>query len=194
MYTIFTDKTEDFKCKIAVEGSQLSETIARLVIESDHVSLLFEGKIDSEGNCTVPIKKLKNLLPESSTGKMKLEVIAEDTFFSPWEDEYIVKTNKKVTVEMVTPSEPIKESKVKVEVIPQGTNKKNPIVEKKEPPKVINHGKVLSEQLKKEGIKISNIVENKSKVVKLIKEHIIKYNLNVNSSELLDDILKNMSF
>lgn len=194
MYTIYTDKTEDFKCKIAVEGSQLSETIARLVIESHHISLLFEGKIDSDGNCTVPIKKLKNLLPEGGTGIMKLEVISEDTFFSPWEDEYTVKTNKKVTVEMVTPSEPIKENKIKVEVIPQSSVKKQSIIEKKETPKNDNHGKILSEQLTKLGITISNITENKIKVVKLINEYTIKNNLKLNSATLLDDILNNLNF
>jgi len=190
MYTIFTDKTEDFKCKIAVEGSQLSETIARLVIESDHVSLLFEGKIDSDGNCTVPIKKLKNLIPEGTTGTMKLEVISEDTFFSPWEDEYTVKTNKKVTVEMVTPSEPIKESKIKVEVIPQSSVKKQPVIEKKE----VNHGKVLSEELSKKGITISNIAENKLKVVHIIKEYATKNNIKYNTRTLLDEILKHLTF
>ena len=51
MYKLYTDKSEDFKCKIGVEGTNINETFARLVIESKDVNLMFEGKIDSEEAC-----------------------------------------------------------------------------------------------------------------------------------------------
>lgn len=194
MYVIYTDKSEEFKCKIGVEGSKLSETIARLVIESEDVNLLFEGKIDSKGNCTVPIKKMKNYLSEGSSGKMKLEVISEDTFFSPWEDEYSVKTNKKVTVEVTSSKETLKENRIKVEVIPQSSKKETPIIESKEVNKPINHGKVISDRLRKKGITISNLVENKNDVISIIKEYSEKNNLKLNAKTLLDDIINNLSF
>ena len=54
-------------------------------------------------------------------GKIKLEVIAENTVFVPWEDDFKVKMSKKVTVQVPnshkkeTPQS-IKESKVSVRV------------------------------------------------------------------------------
>ena len=64
-YKLYTDKTETFKCKIHLEGAELTEAKSRLVIESPKFNLLFEGTIDKNGNCEVPIKKLKNVLKEN---------------------------------------------------------------------------------------------------------------------------------
>lgn len=198
MYTIYTDKSEDFKCKIAVEGSKLNETVARLVIESNDVSLLFEGKIDSEGFCTVPIKRIKKVFSEGDSGKMRLEVIAEDTFFSPWEDEYTVKTNKKVTVEMINPENTIKESKSRVQVAvtpqpqsKQETTEKQVVVEKNGS---IDHGKVISGLLSEKGITITNIGEKRGEMAKVIKEYSTKNKLKLDNDILIDEILDNLRF
>ena len=61
MYKLFTDKTELFECNVKLEGASLKNSQARLIIESEEVNLLFNGKIDSTGKCTIPIKKLKGL-------------------------------------------------------------------------------------------------------------------------------------
>lgn len=194
MYKLYTDKSEDFKCKIGVEGTNLNETFARLVIESEDVNLLFEGKIDKEGNCVVPIKKLRNLIPEGNTGKMKLEVIAEDTFFSPWEDEYEVDASKKVTVEVEQKEkEPIKENRIKVNVVTPTPQPKDNIVEtKKQASKSVNHGQVISKILSEQGVTLSNIKENKTKIIKTIKEYSTKHSLKTNTSTLLDEIINNL--
>ena len=42
-YKLYTDKTETFKCKIHLEGAELTEAKSRLVIESSKFNLLFEG-------------------------------------------------------------------------------------------------------------------------------------------------------
>jgi len=102
MYTFYTDKQEVFECKLDLEGAKLSDSKVRLVLESSNYNLMFYGKIDENGKCQIPVKKLKSLLAETDTGKVKLEVIAEDTFFEPWNDTYNVKTSKKVTVEVVS--------------------------------------------------------------------------------------------
>lgn len=194
MYTLYTDKSEDFKCKIDVEGTKLSETRARLVIEGKDISLLFEGKIDSEGNCVVPIKKLKNLLSEDENGTMRLEVIAEDTFFSPWEDDFTIKTNKKVTVEVFNnDKDVIKETKIAVKVeMPSKQTTKKPvekvIVEEK------NHGKIISEILDKKGVKLTNIKENQKMITNFIKDYVIENKVDVNSDDLLDEILNNLKY
>ena len=60
MYKLFTDKAELFECDIKIEGSSLSKSTARLVVETNDYSLMFNGSITSDGKCKVPIKKLLN--------------------------------------------------------------------------------------------------------------------------------------
>jgi hypothetical protein len=199
MYTLYTDKSEDFKCKIDVEGTKLSETRARLVIEGKDISLLFEGKIDSDGNCTVPIKKLKNLLSEEEKGTMRLEVIAEDTFFSPWEDDFTIKTNKKVTVEVFNnDKDVIKETKIGVKVDVQPTKEVIKPTSKKTVEKVIveekNHGKIISEILDKKGVKLTNVKENQKMITNFIKEYVIENKVGLSNNELLDEIINNLKY
>ena len=47
-----------------------------------------------------PIKKLKGLLEGNAKGEIKLEVIAEDTYFTPWKSEFVVEASKTLTVEV----------------------------------------------------------------------------------------------
>ena len=95
-YKLFKDKSEDFICDIAVEGVNQNDTEVRLIVESDDWTLMFTGEIKN-GKCIIPIKKL-NILNEGQTGNIKLEVNADGNLFTPWEDKYIVKVSKKVTV------------------------------------------------------------------------------------------------
>ena len=114
MYKLFTDKSELFECDIKLEGASLSKSKARLVVETSDYSLLFDGSISSKGKCEIPIRKLKGLIDENTTGNIRLEVIAEDTFFTPWESDFEVDASKKVTVEVKsqTTKKPIVETKV----------------------------------------------------------------------------------
>ena len=100
MYKLFTDKTELFECNISLQGASLKKSKARLVVETPEYSLLFNGTISKGGKCEIPIKKLKGLIDENTSGNIRLEVIAEDTFFTPWESDFVVETSKKVTVEV----------------------------------------------------------------------------------------------
>ena len=84
MYKLYTDKQETFECDLFLEGADLKKSSARIVIESKDLTLMFKGTIDKNGNCKVPIKKLKGLMSENTTGDIKLEVIAEDTLIEPW--------------------------------------------------------------------------------------------------------------
>jgi len=201
MYTLYTDKVENFKCSIDVEGASLSETDVRLVLQSDKLNLLYEGTIDASGTCSIPIDKLKNVLKEGTEGTMRLEVIAEDTFFSPWEDSFTVETNKKVTVEVLSSTKtPIKENSIKVKV-----NKVEPIVEKKDsqdPPvtkQVVKEVKRLGPDatlilrlLDKKGINKDNISENLDVANKLVTNYSKKYNVN-NPNQLLITVLNNVN-
>ena len=100
MYKLFTDKTEVFECDIKLSGASLDKSNVRLVVESTDVNLLFKGKIDSTGKCRVPVKRLSGLLGETTRGTLRLEVIADDTYFTPWKSDFVVETSKKVNVEV----------------------------------------------------------------------------------------------
>jgi len=107
MYKLYTDKQETFECDIQLEGASLTNSTARLIIETEDLALLFKGNINASGKCTIPVKKLKGLLGESAKGNIKLEVIAEDTYFTPWESQFEVDTSKKVTVEVKSQQTPV---------------------------------------------------------------------------------------
>ena len=118
MYKLFTDKTELFECDIKLEGASLKDSQARLLIESENLNLIFKGTIDASGKCQIPVRKLKGLLDEDISGDIKLEVIAEDTYFVPWESKFTVDTSKKITVEVKSQQSTavLMESKLKVSV------------------------------------------------------------------------------
>lgn len=96
-YKVYADKAETFSCDIELEGANLKDTEVRLVLESDNWNLMFPGEIDRNGKVTIPIRKL-NIFEEGTKGKIKMEVIAEGTVFTPWEDDFEVKMSKKVMV------------------------------------------------------------------------------------------------
>jgi hypothetical protein len=100
MYKLFTDKADTFECDVQVEGTSLKKCKARLIVETPEYSLMFKGDVDSNGKCKVPIKKLRGLINEDSKGQVRLEVIADKTFFSPWESKFEIVATRQVTVEV----------------------------------------------------------------------------------------------
>lgn len=99
-YRVLRDKTENFECNVSVEGASVNDSKARIILESESgLNLVYYGKIDSNGKCTVPIKKGLPL-NEGSTGKIRLEIIVDDQLFEGWEDSFIVETSKKVKVDV----------------------------------------------------------------------------------------------
>ena len=112
MYNLYTDKQEKFEADIELEGASLDNSTARLMVESDDWNLIFEGRVDLDGKIEIPIKKLNNILKEGDIGKLTLEVIADDTYFTPWVDDFKVLTSKKAKVE-------VNEQKQSITVKPQ---------------------------------------------------------------------------
>jgi hypothetical protein len=162
MYTLFTDKTELFECNIKLEGASLKNSQARLIIESEDINLLFKGQITSEGKCIIPIKKLKGLLEGNTKGEIKLEIIAEDTYFTPWKSEFVVEASRKLTVEVKSQdANLIIESAPKVQVsgIKETQSLADPITE---------HILKLVKLLIKEDVNINNLSIKKDKVNNII--------------------------
>ena len=182
MYKLFTDKSELFECDIKLEGASLSKSKARLVVETSDYSLLFKGEISSKGKCEIPIRKLKGLIDENTTGNIRLEVIAEDTFFTPWESDFEVDASKKVTVEVKsqTTKKPIVETKVNVKV----KNKKPTITEKQ-------HIANLFKLLIKEDINIDNISYKRNALNNIVATY-LQENSVKNTGKIINGVLKVM--
>ena len=180
MYKLFTDKSELFECDIKLQGASLKKSKARLVVETQDYSLMFNGSISKGGKCEIPIRKLKGLINEDTTGNIRLEVIAEDTYFTPWESEFEVETSKKVTVEVKsqTLKKPIVEAKVKV--------KGNTITES-EQKHVIN----LLKLLVNENINIKNISYKRNKLNNIVATYLKENTVN-NNKEVIRGVLKRL--
>ena len=181
MYKLFTDKTELFECSISLQGASLKKSKARLVVETPEYSLLFNGTISKSGKCEIPIRKLKGLIDEDTVGNIRLEVIAEDTFFTPWESDFEVETSKKVTVEIKSQTQtkkPIIEAKVKV--------KENTITNY-EQKHIIN----LLKLLVKENINIKNISFKRNKLNNIVATY-LKENTIKNTEKVINGVLKRL--
>ena len=180
MYKLFTDKTELFECNISLQGASLKKSKARLVVETQDYSLLFNGSINSNGKCEIPIRKLKGLIDEDTNGSIRLEVIAEDTFFTPWESDFEVDVSKRVTVEVKSQSakKPIVETKVNVKV----KDEKPTLTEKDH---VIN----LLKLLVKEDINIENISYKRNALNNIVATY-LQENTVKNTGKVINGVLK----
>ena len=194
MYKLYTDKPETFQCSITLQGASLSKSKIRLVVESNDLTLLFEGKIENNGKCSVPIKKLNGLLNESSKGVMKLEVIAEDTYFTPWKSDFIVETSKKLTVEVTSQNKPVIKDINTPQVIVSEVSK--PKVESKtlSSKKNIDHTDNIMKYLIKEGFTITNLNKRKERLTKILESYQKVYILNDSErSKLISEIINRLS-
>ena len=175
-YKLYTDKQENFECQIFLEGTSLSKAKARLVVESGGLNLMFNGKIDKNGKCQVPIKKLRGLLDENDNGNIKLEVIAEDTYFQPWQSEFTVDTAKKIKVEI---KEQKKSTKPKM-VVKEIKNHFDP-VEK------------VTDMLTENGVSVNTLLKNKTRIVKILKEYSDKIKFKKGSKIFIREVIKKLA-
>ena len=192
-YKLFTDKQEIFECKIHLEGASLNNASSRIVVNTSDLNLMFEGDIDKDGNCSIPIKKLKGLLGENDKGKMKLEVIADDVYFMPWESDFSVDTSKKIKVD-VKPQikSAVVESKPKV-VIEKVKNSK-PISKKpkQKPIQKINPVDRMVEVLHKQGIGVTSIYESKDKMIPVLKQYSKKLGYQKGEKKFIKEVINKL--
>ena len=183
MYKLYTDKQETFECDLFLEGADLKQSSARIIVESNDLTLMFKGTIDDKGNCKVPIKKLKGLMNENTTGDIKLEVIAEDTLIEPWQSDFIVDTAKKVTVEVKSqkPSKPqIKEStkpQVKVKSVKNYTNPINEVVN----------------MLIENNITLNKVLQNKKKIAPILQNYANTINYQGGTSKFIKEVINKLA-
>lgn len=190
MYKLFTDKIEVFECDIKLSGASIDNSNVRLVVESADVNLLFKGKIDSTGKCSVPVKRLSGLLGESTTGTLRLEVIADDTFFTPWESEFVVETSKKVTVEVKSQNKNQLVETVKPAIQVANIKNTSPAQVLKESTHIVR----ILKQLIKENITLKNLPSKKNVVNRIITNYSKKYTITESKQKrIINGIVKVLS-
>ena len=188
-YELYTDKQEIFECKITLEGASLKDARSRIVVNTPDLKLMFEGTIDNQGNCKVPIKKLRGLLGENDEGTMRLEVIAEDTYFLPWESDFIVNTSKKIKVE-VKGQEP--ENK-KTEPITENKKSKKPKMVVKEVKHSFDEVDNIVNVLHKKGINVNRLYESKQTMIPILKEYSIKTGYKKGIKNFIREVVQKLS-
>jgi hypothetical protein len=97
MFKIFKDKDRLFKCSVDVQGANINDCSARLIFEFNDQIIMYKGAINENGQCKIVIPKIKKF-EEGDSGKVTLEVIAENTLFESWKSEFEVTFDKKVNV------------------------------------------------------------------------------------------------
>jgi len=180
-YKLYTDKQETFECDLFLEGADLKNSSARILVETKDLTLLFPGTITKDGNCKVPIKKLKGLLDENTTGDIKLEVIAEDTLIEPWQSNFVVSTSKKVTVEVKSQGnkKQIKEStkpQVKIKNVKNDSNSINEIVE----------------FFKKNNITLQKVVKDKKRIVSILENYSNKIEYKGGTKKFIREVINKL--
>jgi len=182
MYKLYTDKQETFECDLFLEGADLKQSSVRLIVESEDLTLMFKGTIDKNGNCKVPIKKLKGLMGENTTGDIKLEVIAEDTLIEPWQSDFVVETAKKVTVE-------VKSQKTK----PQIKESTKPQVKVKSVKNYTNPINEMVNVLIKNDITINEVLQNKQKIAPILKNYANTINYQGGTQKFIKEVINKLA-
>jgi len=168
---LYTDKSEIFECNVSLEGASIKNSKLRAILKFDDKNLMVEGKINSNGKGKIVFPKLKNISEEGEVGKMELEVIAEDAYFQPYKEVFKVETSKKATVEVLNK----KSLKPKI------------VVEK------ITPEKELLNLLKERGITKRTLIENKSRLSKVLYNYYKETNINEGFDKFLQKVLKKLS-
>lgn len=139
MYKLLKDKNNEFQCEIRLEGASAKNAKVRLFLEGDGCEYAFNGKIEND-QCVIPLGKLKKFANLLESGKIRLEVVADDTLFVPYENNYELEAEKRVTVEVKQPEASPAKAMVEVKVAtPAPTPKveakpQQPVVKKSKDP------------------------------------------------------------
>ena len=170
MLKLYTDKSEIFECNVALEGVDIKDSKIRAILKFDDKNLMIEGKIKSGGKGEIVFPKLKGLTKEGQRGTMELEVIADDAYFQPYEENFEIKVSKKAIVEVISK----KEKKPKI------------IIEKVTPESE------LMRMLKENGITKKILVKNKSRFSPVLHNYYKEANIKEGFNVFLSKVLKRL--
>jgi len=171
MLKLYTDKKELFECNVALEGVNIKDSKIRAILKFDDKNLMIEGQIKSGGKGEIIFPKLKGLTEEGNKGKMELEVIAEDAYFQPYEEDFEVSVSKKVTVEVLNKEE--QKPKIVVERVTPETE--------------------LMKMLKENGITKKMLVKNKSRFTPVLHNYYKEANIQEGFNVFLSKVLERLN-
>ena len=163
-YKLYTDKNDEFSCEISVKNASMKNSIARLVVEADGLCLAFNGKIDGD-RCIIPIRRLKGLLEENTRGNMHLEVIVEDTYFTPWKSDFVVEEHTSVKVKVN------EEKRVSNKPMVEVKSVFKPKIQSKEAVNISVPLKEIASLCERFGIRKRNASKRKSDLSQILKEY-----------------------
>ena len=93
MYKLLRDKNNEFQCEIKLVGASEKTAKVRLFLEGVGCEYSFGGIIEGT-RCRVNMGKLKPYTSLLESGKIRLEVVADDTLFIPYESTYQIRRVK----------------------------------------------------------------------------------------------------
>lgn len=177
-YTLYTDKDTNFECKVELKGASLKNAEARLVVEADDLMLMFKGTILKGGKCVIPVTKLNRFMDENTSGEVRLEIIAEDTYFQPWKSTFKMDAARKLTVEVTNPTPEQRKPRATVKFVNDPMSKLS---------------RSIIRELGARGITLDNIKKRRPAVVRCINEQIEKSGMNVDASSVIASVVTNMA-
>tara|TARA_R100000008_G_C3582187_1_gene169341 strand:- start:670 stop:1245 length:576 start_codon:yes stop_codon:yes gene_type:complete len=186
---LYTDKKELFECSIELEGVKLQDSSIRAILEFNDKKYLVDGNIKNtgvavdgstraSGQATIEFPKLKNIAEAGESGTMVLEIIADDAYFQPYSEKFIIDTSKKATVEVV------KKAEIKPRVVVEKTT--TPTVKKATP---------LSDIVslfEARGITRKELYSNKDKFSKVLYTYYQQANINESYADYLKEIISRL--
>jgi hypothetical protein len=178
MYTIQLDTVKNFECSLKIQGASLKKSKVNLVIETNDLDIRCRGNINESGKVSIPVRKLKGILDEEVSGNMYLEVIADDTYFTPYKTTYKTEYSKKVAI-----TEDIKITDVSFEEKPIITTD---IQESVADETINNHAANIIIKFNKSKVDIFN-EKDKAKVNSLIREYITENKI---EKQMYDQIIE----
>ena len=172
---LYTDKQELFECNIELTGVSLTNSVIRAILEFNDKKILVDGKIKKTASATdgtiadigqavIAFPKLKNIADAGDTGNMVLEIIADDAYFKPYQENFVVETSKKATVK----------PKVVIE------KKNNPLDD-------------IVKLFESRGVTKKDLYTNKDKFSKLIYTYYQQSNINESYSKFIKNIINRLN-
>jgi len=159
----YNNETNDsLKFKINAEGIDVNSIQPRLVfIANENINYIIFGEIENDV-CTFDIPQLK-IYENENAGKLRFELVAEDSYYNVWEDEFSVRTKKSIKVNEMF-GQALKQVIPSINVSPIAPEVKQvPIKEEKKPePVKVKKKEVKKDKPKKEVKKPAPVKEQKT--------------------------------
>jgi hypothetical protein len=156
-----TPQNNTIEFQLQIENASLKETSTRLIVNTKNENIISSLSIDDKGNCKgiIPLKEEWN----GQTGKVKIEVIAEGTYFEPFSKEVIFDSipkapKAKINEIILSPSKPKLPPKSTPIIKEVKDNNKKIILDK---PKTVSKPKITKKPISKSLIRKKTIEKPK---------------------------------